>query len=52
MAEITIQEFIFMRDDELLYVLFESETDFYRNGRYRIGKAKTLIDYVCLITIG
>ena len=42
---------IFIGNDNLLYILFESAADFYRNGRDGKGKANTPVDRVCPITI-
>lgn len=44
-------ENIFVGDDNLLYVLFESAADFYRNGRDNKGKAQTPVDRVCPINL-
>lgn len=44
-------ENIFVDDDELLYILFESGADFYRNGRDNKEGSKTPIDRVCPITL-
>lgn len=42
---------MFVGNDNLLYVLFESAADFYRNGRDGKGKANTPIDRVCPLMI-
>lgn len=44
-------ENIFMGNDDLLYILFESAADFYRNKRDDKEYAKTPVDRVCPITI-
>lgn len=44
-------ENIFIGSDNLLYVLFESAADFYRNGRDNKEGAKTPVDRVCPITL-
>ena len=44
-------ENIFVGSDELLYILFESGADFYRNGRDNKECAKTPVDRVCPITL-
>ena len=44
-------ENIFIGDDDLLYILFESGADFYRNGRGNKECAKTPVDRVCPITL-
>ena len=40
---------MFVGNDNLLYVLFESAADYYRNGRDGKGKANTPVDRVCPI---
>lgn len=42
---------MFIGNDNLLYILFESAADHYRNGRDGKGKANTPVDRVCPITI-
>lgn len=44
-------ENIFVGDDELLYILFESGADFCRNGRDNKEESKTPVDRVCPITL-
>ena len=44
-------ENILVGDDDLLYILFESAADFYRNGRDNKEGAKTPVDRVCPITL-
>lgn len=44
-------ENIFIGSDNLLYILFESAADFYRNGRDNKEGAKTPVDRVCPIIL-
>lgn len=44
-------ENIFVGEDDLLYILFESAADFYRNNRDDKGNSKTPVDRVCPITL-